>query len=58
LQKVRFLQDFHTFKKDSYRVILAEDELHYGVQINLHSDEKYWLNKGYDGVLFVVVDRS
>jgi len=58
LRKVRFLKDFNSFKKDTYRVIMEETALHYRIQVNLHSDELYWLHKSDCGVLFVVVERS
>jgi len=41
LQKVRFLKDFNSFKKDTYRVIMEENALYYRIQVNLDSDELY-----------------
>jgi len=58
LQKVRFLKDFNSFKKDTYRVIMEETALHYRIQVNLDSDELYWIHKSDNGDLFVVVERS
>ena len=58
MQKVRFLQDFYTFDKDSYRVILAEDGEYYYIQENLHTLDKFRLPKRDNGVLFQVVERS
>ena len=37
MQKVKFLQDIKMFKKDTYRVIMAEDPEYYHVQIDLNS---------------------
>jgi len=58
IRKVRFLKDFNSFKKDTYRVIMEETALHYRIQVNLDSDELYWLHKADNGVLFQVVERS
>ena len=58
LRKVKFLKDFNSFKKDTYRVIMEETALHYRIQINLDSDELYWLHKEDCGDLFQVVERS
>ena len=58
LRKVKFLKDFNSFKKDTYRVIMEETALHYRIQVNLDSDELYWIHKSDNGVLFKVVERS
>jgi len=58
MQKVKFLKDFYTFDKDSFRVILAEDSEYYYVQENLHILDKFRLPKRDIGVLFQVVERS
>ena len=55
---MRFIKDFKSFKKDTYRVIMEETSLHYRIQVNLDSDELYWLHKIDCGDLFVVVERS
>lgn len=63
MQKVKFLKDYlpgeYEFAKDSYRVIMAEDDDYYYVQVDLHSEnELFRLNKNDNGVLFIVVERS
>ena len=58
MRKVRFLKDFYTFDKDSFRVILAEDNEYYYIQENLHTLDKFRLPKRDNGVLFQVVERS
>jgi len=58
MYKVRFLKDFFTFNKDSFRVILAEDNEYYYIQENLHTLDKFRLSKSDNGVLFQVVERS
>jgi len=58
MRKVRFLKDFYTFNKDSFRVILAEDNEYYYIQENLHTLDKFRLTKRDNGVLFQVVERS
>jgi len=58
MRKVKFLKDFYTFDKDSYRVILAEDNEYYYIQENLHTLDKFRLPKRDNGVLFQVVERS
>ena len=58
MKKVRFLKDFYTFDKDSFRVILAEDNEYYYIQENLHTLDKFRLPKRDNGVLFQVVERS
>jgi len=58
MQKVRFLQDFGAFAKDSFRVILGEDELFYQVQTDLHSCLSTLFHKSNNGVIFQVVERS
>jgi len=58
MRKVRFLKDYKSFKKDTYRVIMEETALHCRIQVNLDSDELYWLHKADCGVLFQVVERS
>ena len=58
MQKVRFLQDFSTFAKDSFRVILGEDGLFFQVQTDLHSSESTLFHKSNNGVIFQVVERS
>ena len=58
MQKVKFLKDFNSFKKDTYKVIMEETALHYRIQVNLDGDELYWLHKVDNGDLFVVVERS
>jgi len=37
---------------------MEETALHYRIQVNLDSDELYWLHKSDNGALFVVVERS
>lgn len=58
MQKIRFLKNFGYWDKDSYRVILAEDEEHYYVQFNIHTLETAKFHKSDNGKLFVVVERS
>lgn len=58
LQKVRFLKDYDTFKKDSYRVILGEDSEYYHIQENLHGLDQFRLAKKENGSLYQVVERS
>ena len=58
MRKVRFLEDFYTFDKDSFRVILAEDSEYYHIQEHLHTLDKFRLPKRDNGVLFQVVERS
>ena len=58
LRKVKFLKDFFTFDKDSFRVILAEDSEYYYIQENLHTLDKFRLPKRDNGVLFQIVERS
>ena len=58
IRKVRFLKDFNSFKKDTYRVIMEETALYYRIQVNLDSDELYWIHKSDNGDLFQVVERS
>ena len=58
MRKVRFLKDFNSFKKDTYRVIMEETALHYRIQVNLHSDELYWIHKVDNGDIYQVVERS
>jgi len=58
IRKVKFLKDFNSFKKDTYRVIMEETALHYRIQVNLDSEELYWLHKEDCGDLFIVVERS
>jgi len=58
IRKVRFLKDFNSFEKDTYRVIMEETALHYHIQVNLDSDELYWIHKVDNGVLYQVVERS
>jgi len=56
--KVRFLKDFGSFKKDTYRVILNEDSENYYIQVNLHTLETLKFPKSKNGVLFQVIERS
>ena len=58
IRKVRFLKDFNSFKKDTYRVIMEETALHYRIQVNLDSDELYWIHKSDNGDIYNVVERS
>lgn len=58
MRKVRFLKDFNSFKKDTCRVIMEETALHYRVQVNLYSDELYWIHKEDCGDIYNVVERS
>lgn len=58
MQKVRFLKDFNTFKKDSFRVILGEDNEYYHIQTDLHSLKTTYFHKSHNGVSFIVVERS
>jgi len=58
IRKIRFLKDFNSFKKDTYRVIMEETALHYRIQVNLDSDELYWLHKSDNSDMFVVVESS
>jgi len=58
MKKVRFLQDFYTFDRDSYRVILKEDSEYYYNQEHLHTLDNFRLPKRNNGVLFQVVERS
>jgi len=58
MQKVRFLKDFDTFAKDSYRVILGEDDQYYFIQTDLHSLETTHFHKSHNGISFIVVERS
>ena len=58
MRKVRFLKDFNSFKKDTYRVIMEETALHYRIQVNLDSDELYWIHKSDNGDIYNVVERS
>ena len=58
MQKVRFLKNFYTFDKDSYRVILAEDHEDYYIQMHLHTLDTFRLPKRENGVLYQVVERS
>jgi len=58
MKKVRFLKDFYTFDKDSFRVILAEDSEYYYIQENLHTLDKFRLPKRDNGILFQVVERG
>ena len=58
MKKVRFLKDFYTFDKDSYRVILAEDSEYYYIQENLHTLDKFRFPKRDNGALFQVIERS
>jgi len=56
--KIRFLKDFGSFKKDTYRVILNEDNENYYIQVNLHTLETLKFPKIKNGVLFQVIERS
>jgi len=58
IRKVKFLKYFYTFDKDSFRVILAEDNEYYHIQEHLHTLDKFRLPKRDNGVLFQVVERS
>jgi len=58
MRKIIFLQDFNLFKKDTCRTIMEETEFHYRIQINLHSDELYWIHKNENGIVYRVVERS
>ena len=58
IRKVRILKDFKSFKKDTYRVIMEETSLHYRIQVNLDSDELYWIHKSDNGDIYQVVERS
>jgi len=58
MQKVRFLQDFGFYKKDSFRVIMIEDQDAYHIQRDLHSDKTQAFYKNNNGKLFQVVERS
>lgn len=59
MQKVRFLQDFYTFNKDTYRVVMAEDNEYYYIQRDLQIDkELFRLTKRENGVIYQVVERS
>jgi len=58
MRKVRFLKDFNSFKKDTYRVIMEETAFHYRIQVNLHSDELYWIHKVDNGDIYQVVERN
>jgi len=37
---------------------MEETALHYRIQINLDSEELYWIHKKDNGVLFQAVERS
>jgi len=59
MRKLFFLRNYHTFEKDTYRVIMQEDSEYYYVQIDLHiSNELFKFHKSNNGVLFQVVERS
>jgi len=58
MQKVRFLQDFGEFKKDTYRVIIGEDETCYHVQFDLHSYDTMPIHKSKNSISFQVIERS
>lgn len=58
MRKIRLLQDYLTFNKNSYRVIMAEDNAYIYVQENLHRSDQFRFNKSDNGVIFVVVERS
>jgi len=58
MRKVRFIRDHGSFAKDSCRVIMGEDSEYYHIQLNLHSTESIELDKGYNGDLFQVIERS
>lgn len=58
MQKVVFLKNFGFWDKDTYRVILGEDEESYHIQFELDSLEVAKLSKSDNGKLFMVVERS
>jgi len=58
MQKVRFLQTVGTFEKDSFRVIMGENQYVYHVQLDLHSLETKAFSKKDNGILYQVVERS
>ena len=58
MRKVRFLKDFNSFKKDTYRVIMEETALHYRIQVNLDGDKLYWIHKSDCEDIYQVVERS
>jgi len=58
MQKIRFLKNFGYWSKDTYRVILGEDEEYYHVHVDLKSLETVKFHKSENGKLFVVVERS
>jgi len=58
MQKVRFLQNHGTFKKDTYRVIMGESTLQYLIQTDLHSDGVTWFHKKHNSKIYQVVERS
>ena len=58
MQKVRFLEDYGSFKKDTYRVIIGQNDEFYYIQINSDSPETTLFHKSKNGSLFQVVERS
>ena len=58
MQNVRFLEDYESFKKGSYRVIMSETVDYYYIQTDLHSFGATRFNKSSNGVLFRVMERS
>lgn len=58
MQKVRFLKDFNSFKKDTYRVILGETSDYYRIQFDLHSYDVFGIHKCLIGDVYQVVERS
>ena len=58
MQKVRFLEDYESFKKDTYRVIMSETIDYYYIQTDLHSLGVTRFNRSSNGVLFQVIERT
>ena len=58
MRKVRFLQDFESFRKDTYRVIMSEENGYYNIQIDLHGRDMFGISKQLIGDIYQVVERS
>lgn len=60
MTKLRFLKDFDNFQKDTYRVILAENELNYIILIDIggYSTDMFEISKSLNGIIYEVIERS
>ena len=58
MQKVRFLKDFESLTKDTFRVVMGETSDYYYIQLDLCSYEVFGIHKCLNGDVYQVIERS